>query len=554
MIWPFRKTSHRAGPLARGSTDDAKDSFYVSRPGIETAIADALAQGDNLVVYGPSHQGKTILLSRQLSAAGSVYIQCRPDFKRTQIYRVALSSLGYSVLVEKKRRGKASTTVKLGLSSTGVEASAEGELEQVLQSVTVDLKNPSEVAHLISRIKHRPWLVLDNFQLLDSGTKSNLLFDLTFFAERPSIRIVIVGAWANEDYLEEIEPAVAGKFRYVLVPTWSDAELREAATQWSARSKAPGAITPHLEEFLALAGGDISLFRALVEGSITKGEPAPSRTATFPAVLPIQSLVVGRFRRGLGTKLKTIFSQRDIYLAYLCLQATSRFALNPKFHPIPDAPEGDYLRTTIDPHTNQPYPGGRVVLLDRSGNPQYIEQTTGEVVVMETEIARFLLRKFHSAVQQGSNKIELARLAHEFVEQLVPKPIAVDESRLKAVFARFDDVQRQALIVPHMLAVDSAGDAMEIVDRRLFLFLQSVSLEDLDELVDDAQPRVTPTARRRNHVSPEMSEDEKAAYIAQVMPELPQVPSSDEPVDGEPDEPDEDESDFNEEPENQDIG
>ena len=34
-------------------------------------------------------------------------------------------------------------------------------------------------------MKRLPWLVLNNFQLLDNGTKENLLFDLALFAERP---------------------------------------------------------------------------------------------------------------------------------------------------------------------------------------------------------------------------------------------------------------------------------------------------------------------------------------------------------------------------------
>lgn len=554
MIWPFRKISHKAGPLARSAANDAKDSFYVSRPRIEQAIADALVQGDNLVVYGPSHQGKTMLLTRQLDA-DSIYIECRPGFKRTQIYRVVLSSLGYAVLVEKKRRGKASTTVKFGLASTGVEASAEGEMEQVLQSVTVDLKNPSEVAHLISRIKQVPRLVLNNFQLLDRKTKRSLLFDLAFFAERSSIHTFIVGTWSNEDYLEEIEPAVAGKFRYALVPTWSDAELHEAAIQWSARSKAFGEMTPHLNEFLALVGGDISLFRALLENSIDNSRSSPSGTVSIPTVPEIQSMVLGRFRRGLSTKLKAIFAQRETYVTYYFLETTSIFPNNPKFQLIPDAVESDYLRTTINPQTNQPYPGGREVLLDRSGNPQIIEQTTGEVDEMQTDIASFLLRKFHSAVEQGSSKIELASLVNEFEEQLLPKPIALDKSRLKTVFVRFGEVQRQALIIPHMLAVDGTGEVMEIVDRRLFLFLQSVGPEDLEELLDESQPRNFPSARRRSHLSSEMTTAERAAYVAQVMPESLEIPNSDEPIEDELEdsdsneiEADEDELGINEEP------
>lgn len=188
------------------------------------------------MIYGPPHLGKTVLLTQQLGTADFIYIGCRPGFKRAQIYRVLLSSLGYALLVEKKRRGKASTTVKFGIGSIGVEAGAEGEMEQMMQSVTIDLKNASEVAHLISRIKRPPRVVLDNFQLLDRGTKENLLFDLAFLSERRSIQVVIVGAWSQEDYLEEIEPAVAGRFRYIEISPWSNPELREAAAKSKAKA------------------------------------------------------------------------------------------------------------------------------------------------------------------------------------------------------------------------------------------------------------------------------------------------------------------------------
>jgi hypothetical protein len=529
MFWPFRKFSHKTDSLARGSTADTADPFYVSRPRIEKAVSEALALGDNLVIYGPPHLGKTMLLNRELAATDAIHLGCRPGFKRTQIYRVALSSLGYAFLVEKKRRGKASTTVKFGLGGTGVKAGAEGEMEQVMHPVSVDLKNPSEVAHLISRIKQLPWLVLDNFQLLDNKTKKNLLFDLAFLSERPGLRVIISGAWSREDYLEEIEPAVTDKFKYVFIPPWSEAELRAAAAQWAARSKAFSAIKPLLDEIINLAEGDISLFRALVEASVDKVGAAPSSSASSSAVLPIQEVVIGRFRRGLSTKLKPIFAQREIYVKYLSLQTTARIVMNPKFQPIRNATQGDYAQTTIDPATNQPYEDGRVVLLDSSGNPQYIRQDTSKIVDMQADIVRFLLRKFHGAVQQGAGRIKLTNLVQEFAEQLA-RPIALNESRLRAVFKSFDEVQRQALVVPSMLAVHGTDDAMEIVDRRLFLFLQSVSIEDLEDLLDNVQPRKTPNARRRNRLSPEMEEDQKNAYIAQLAPQLSEAASSGLPV------------------------
>lgn len=146
MMWPFRKKPQAKGLLTKGSTQDMKDPFYFARPQIEKLLTNALSQSNSLVIYGPSHQGKTTLLTRHRTPADSIYVECRPGFKRTQIYRVVLSSLGYAVLTEKTKRGKATTTVKFGVTALGGEASAEEELDQTMQAITIDLKNPSEVA------------------------------------------------------------------------------------------------------------------------------------------------------------------------------------------------------------------------------------------------------------------------------------------------------------------------------------------------------------------------------------------------------------------------
>lgn len=523
--WPFRHWPFRNVPLRSTSSAPAprplsagRDASYVSRPRLEAALTTALAHGDNLVVYGPSHQGKTMLLTRCLPP-DSIVIECRPDFGRAQIYRVILSSLGYAVLVEKKRSGKASATVKLGVGPFGGEANAEGGLEQTMQPVTVDLKNPSEVALLISRIKNLPWLVLNNFQLLDSGTKRTLLFDLSTFAERPGMRMMVIGAWPNEDYLEELEPAMAGKFRYLQVPLWTTEELRHAAAQWSALPGHNGAGAHHLKEFLDLAAGDVSLFRALLEGAALRGDGEPAATA-------IQDMVIGRFRRGLSTKLQALFAERDTYVGYLALKPSVRQVINPKFVPSPDVTEGDYLRTAINPETNQPWADGGQVVLDQNNHPQYLEAPSRQPVSMNIDIAHYLLRKFHAAAQQGRHRLDLADLVAGFADYPDPPPVKLDPSRLRAVFVRFAEVQRESLIVPAMLTVDGAGQAMEIVDRRLYLYLRSVSIEDLDDLLDSALPRTMPAPRRRNKVSIDLTDAEKAALAAEPAEEPAEEPEA----------------------------
>jgi hypothetical protein len=513
MIWPFNKISrwkseHVSRPIVR-----AGGATYVSRANIEVPLAGAVARGESFVLYGPSHQGKTMLLSRFIPS-DAIVIECRPDFKRAQIYRVILSSLGYAVLVEKKRSGKASTTVKFGVGAFGGKAGAEAGLEQTMQPVTVDLKNSSEVALLISRLKDLPWLVLNNFQLLDIGTKRALLFDLSTFADRPEMRIMVVGSWPNEDYLEELEPALAGRFHYLEVPMWSNDELREAAAQWISNATKPCADPGNIQEFLELAAGDISLFRSLMEISAFKSDDA-GNAADGSSAPSVQEMVLGRFRRGLSTKLQAIYAERDSYVGYLALQPETRLALNPKFTPTPGLAEGDYLRTSINPETGQPFANGREVLLDKHKNTQYIELPGSRVVSLRIEIVQYLFRQFHAAVQQGFQKIDLATLVQEFENYPKPSPVELETPRLKAALLRFGEVQRVALVVPALLNVDSTGKAMEIADRRFFLFLQGIAIEDLIELLESARPRQLPTPRRRNQISREMTQDEKAAYVTQ---------------------------------------
>jgi hypothetical protein len=460
MRWPFRKSllARSPGKESRPKTK-LPDAFYVSRPILEHDVSSALKRGEHLVIYGPPRQGKTRLLMRHHLDAEPIYIECRPGFKRTQIYRVALSSIGYSVLVERKKGGKASANVKLGLMSSGIQASAGRDLEEVTQTITVDLKNPSEIAHLVSRVKTLPHVVLNDFQLLDATTKRNLLFDLRIFAERPSIRVVIVGAWPNEDYLEEIEPAVTGIFRYVLVPTWSEQELRGAYALWSERGLLRPSSGVRLEQSLSLSGGDISLFRALATGdwhhSAEDLSVATSRSRA-------ETLVLDRFGRALGIKLKALLSQRTSYLTYLSLKVSKHLAANPKFRHSGGPRAWTIEQSRRDPITHEPWPKGRQVMLDREGNPQYIEETTGVLEVVSTDTVRFLLRKVHSAVQEGKSDVSLRELATQFVEESRPLPVAIDKSKLRAVFSRFDEAQRKALVAPPLLYTDAVKEAIEI--------------------------------------------------------------------------------------------
>jgi hypothetical protein len=196
----------RRGPVTASMPatlpDDELPQRYFLRGNFEATLKEHIERHHNIVLYGPARQGKTLLLSRCMDVSASIYVECRPDFKRTHVYRLILSSLGYSVTMTKKRKEKGGASVKFKLFGAGVGGDVGLEQESSAQEINIDLRNPSEVAHLISRIPRRLYVILNGFHMLNDNTKENLLFDLAFFTERSRMRYVILGTWVTDDYLE----------------------------------------------------------------------------------------------------------------------------------------------------------------------------------------------------------------------------------------------------------------------------------------------------------------------------------------------------------------
>ena len=139
--------------------------------------------------------------------------------------------------------------------------------------------------------------------------------------------------------------------------------------------------------------------------------------------------------------------------------------------------------------------------MDQHKNAQYIEQTIDKPVSTQVDIVRYLFRQFHAAVKKETRSIEIDTLVKEFGSYQALKPTDLDASKLRAALLRFGEVQREALVVPALLNVSSTGKAMEITDRRFLLFLKGIDIEDLMELLDEAQPAQRPSPRRRNQIA-----------------------------------------------------
>ncbi|MDL2356856.1 MAG: ATP-binding protein, partial [Pseudomonadota bacterium] len=486
-------------------TQAPPDPLFCPRPVIERQIVDAIAARANLVLYGPARQGKTTLLARHLDEAGAIHIDCRPKLSRSQIYRFTLSSLGYSVMVSSKRKGKASATVKMSLFGAGLDASADAEAELVMESVNIDLKNASEVAHLIARMGQPLYLVLNNFQLLDEATREDLLFDLVCFTERSQVRFIVIGEWEGDDYLEEIAPASAGRLECVNVPMWSADELG-VLFEKAQRHAAAGAPAPRLDQLLSMAAGDVALFRTMLGNARTR--PPDDGAAG-------EQLVAARFARGMATRMKALLDQRDAYVGYESLTIAPAFTKNPRFDPDAPPAAGEPASSTINAATGQRFSDGRSVRLDEDGNPEFLECLAGSIVACQVELACFIVRQLHAAAQQGSSALAFDDLGRELLNMLDPAPLDIDPAKATRVFAQILEAQRRALVTPAMFAVN--GRQLCIADRRFFLYLHRTSSEDLEDLLEESLPEKVPRPKRHSMLSRHMDKPEKRAYVDQAL-------------------------------------
>jgi hypothetical protein len=517
MVWKLFHVTRSLTKLAPPPAPEL-DQCYFPRLNVEPEVKKRLARRDNFVLYGPARQGKTMLLSACLPIRDSIYIECRPDFKRPHLYRLILASLGYSISTEKKRKQKADYKIKFGLLGTNMGAGVDLEQERTLQEINVDLKNPSEVAHLISRIPNLPYVVLNGFHLLDPNTKKNFLFDLAFFAERSEIRFIIVGSWLQVDYLEAIEPAITGKLHYIPVPFWAAEELRAAHRFWCDRQVIKPVLPEILEEMISLSGGDIALFAALMAMPPASSIDSLRRDAI--------ELVVSRSLRGLEARIEELLNRREIAFSYDAIHTEIALEANPNFHPIPGATDATYQRVAINPETGRPFSKREEVKIDATGTPQYRENVNVTRVTRVGRIGDFVLYKFYQAVRAGSDTLQLSELVAEFMRDYLPDSIGIDAAKLTAIFLQIHEAQRLAPISPPLIEVTSDARALHIADRRFYLTLKSMGPDDFEDWFEKRRPSDTPKPRRRANISSDITQEDLDQLFAQASKAAVRPPAS----------------------------
>ena len=106
---------------------------YIDRSLVDEKFKEALQEGNEIVVYGSSKQGKTSLILRHLDERKFVKVECSPKTKTEDIYKSILRQLGISFVesstteVTNEHGGKISGSFKIKVPVVG-EVGLGGEL------------------------------------------------------------------------------------------------------------------------------------------------------------------------------------------------------------------------------------------------------------------------------------------------------------------------------------------------------------------------------------------------------------------------------------------
>jgi hypothetical protein len=211
---------------------------YIERDAVDAALAAALGQTRQIIIYGSSKQGKTALLHRHVSEERRVTVHCGPSTTAEDLYRSLLRQRDVEIVTEKSAEASRELSSSISAKFTalipffgGGEAEAKGEAKagakDVAKRVAIEfnLAVAQDVGELLLRVGSDQYFhVLENFHYLSNDVQRQLAFDLRTFEEM-GIRFVILGVWRERNRLVQYNGDLQDRVAEVPVEPWETADF-----------------------------------------------------------------------------------------------------------------------------------------------------------------------------------------------------------------------------------------------------------------------------------------------------------------------------------------
>ncbi|WP_273776784.1 hypothetical protein [Acinetobacter sp. GSS19] len=205
---------------------------YIERLEVDNAFKEAITDGNEIVVYGSSKQGKTSLILNNLERDQYVKVECSPQTNRIDIYKSILRQMEITFVESSTTTDSKESGGKIN-GSGGIripfiaDAKAGGELSDKQSSTTAikenfigyDLNLAQDVSEILRKFKINKFLVLENFHYLTLEVQEQLSYDLRVFQDE-GIIFIILGIWREVNRLSQFNGDLVDRITEIAVEPW----------------------------------------------------------------------------------------------------------------------------------------------------------------------------------------------------------------------------------------------------------------------------------------------------------------------------------------------
>lgn len=205
---------------------------YIERENVDRKFQDAINDGNEVIVYGSSKQGKTTLILKHLEETDYIKVECSPQTNPIDIYKSILRQLNIGYIESEtnhtgnQQGGKINGGFKvkvpmvgeIGLGSEVNETDSQSSTQKQI-FFEYNLELAQDVSELLKKNKLIKYIVLENFHYLSLETQESLAYDLRIFQDHQII-FIILGIWREANRLVQFNGDLLDRISEVPVEPW----------------------------------------------------------------------------------------------------------------------------------------------------------------------------------------------------------------------------------------------------------------------------------------------------------------------------------------------
>lgn len=218
---------------------------YIERDAVDTRFNEAIKDGNEVIVYGSSKQGKTSLILKHLGVESYVKVECSPQTQPVDIYKSILRQLNIGFIesetiessYERGAKIEAGFKIKIpffGNTNVGAEI-ADNKLDNKSTKETYveyNLTLAQDVSELLKSYNIDKYIVIENFHYLELDVQETLAYDLRVFQDHHII-FIILGIWREANRLIQFNGDLLDRITEVPVEPWSKEDFKKVIEKGS---------------------------------------------------------------------------------------------------------------------------------------------------------------------------------------------------------------------------------------------------------------------------------------------------------------------------------